>query len=80
MALLISIPVLSVLTSVFTPAGDIWEHLANTVLWKYVSNSLLLICGVSILVLIMGVPTAWVVSKYQFTGKRWFNVALFLPF
>ena len=36
-------------------------------------------CGVSISVLLLGVGTAWLVSRYEFTGRRIFDWLLMLP-
>ena len=55
--------------------GGIYE----TVLGKYIINTLLLMCGVSISVLLLGVGTAWLVSRYEFTGRRIFDWLLMLP-
>ncbi|MEW6490788.1 MAG: hypothetical protein AB1578_23105, partial [Thermodesulfobacteriota bacterium] len=40
-ALVLAVPVLVVVGSVFRPAGEVWRHLAATVLPEYVANSLL---------------------------------------
>lgn len=78
-AALVFLPVLVVLGSVFADAGEIWAHLADTVLTKYVTNSLLLMVGVGVGVLIIGVGTAWLVTMCQFPGGRIFEWALLLP-
>ncbi len=78
-ALLLSIPVLVVLGYLFEPAGEVWRHLAQTVLWDYVTNSLLLMVGVAIGVLILGVSTAWLTSMCQFPGRALFEWSLLLP-
>lgn len=78
-AALVFLPVLVVLGSVFSDAGDIWAHLAATVLTKYVTNSLMLMVGVGIGVLVLGVGTAWLVTMCQFWGVRVFEWALLLP-
>lgn len=78
-AILVCLPVLVVLGSIFANTGEIWAHLADTVLAKYVINSLMLMVGVGIGVLIIGVGTAWLVTMCQFTGSRVFEWALLLP-
>ncbi len=78
-ALLLSIPVVTVLSSVFLPASEVWQHLKATVLSNYISNSLLLVLGVSIGTLIIGVPMAWLCSVCEFTGRKFFSWALLLP-
>lgn len=79
-ALLISIPILTVVFSVFTPSGEIWNHLAETVLGDYVRNSLLLISGVSVGAILFGVSSAWLITMCEFPGRRIFEWASILPF
>lgn len=79
-ALLISIPILTVVFSIFTPAGEVWSHLANTVLDDYVLNSLILISGVSFGVIALGVSSAWLITMTDFTGRKVFEWASILPF
>jgi iron(III) transport system permease protein len=79
-ALLVSIPILSVLSSFFVSSGEIWAHLASTVLGDYVTNSLLLIIGVSFGVTITGVSLAWIITMCNFPGQKYFEWAAVLPF
>jgi iron(III) transport system permease protein len=78
-ALLISTPVLFVLSSIFADSSDIWSHLADTVLKDYLFNSAALMIGVTIGVLIIGVGTAWLTTMCSFPGSRIFEWALLLP-
>ncbi len=80
LAALVSIPVAVVLASVFAPAGEVWRHLADTVLATYVANSLWLMLGVGAGTLLIGVGAAWLVTMCQFPGRRTFEWALLLPF
>lgn len=76
---LVSIPVLVVLSSIFTASSEIWNHLAATVLPRYLANSLWLMLGVGISVLVIGVGTAWLVTLCRFPGSRLLEWALLLP-
>ncbi|MGB3572089.1 MAG: iron ABC transporter permease [Phormidesmis sp.] len=78
-AVLVCLPVLVVLGSVFANTGEIWAHLVDTVLAKYVTNSLILMVGVGIGVLTIGVGSAWLVTMCEFTGSQVFEWALLLP-
>ncbi|TVO62337.1 iron ABC transporter permease [Spiribacter vilamensis] len=78
-ALLVALPVLTVLVQVFVPAPDIWSHLAATVLSRYLLNTAGLVLGVGVGVLVMGVGTAWLVVMCRFPGQRIFEWALLLP-
>ncbi|MEP4925876.1 MAG: iron ABC transporter permease, partial [Balneola sp.] len=79
-ALLVSIPILAVLSSFFVSSGEIWSHLAETVLSDYISNSLLLIIGVSAGVVLTGVSLAWIITMCSFPGQKYFEWAAVLPF
>ncbi|MFM9817855.1 UNVERIFIED_CONTAM: iron ABC transporter permease [Spiribacter pallidus] len=78
-ALLVSLPVLTVLSQIFVPAPEIWSHLASTVLPRYLLNTAGLTLGVAVGVLVIGVGTAWLVVMCRFPGQRWFEWALLLP-
>lgn len=78
-ASLIAAPILVVLSSIFANEGEVWQHLASTVLPTYIFNSLALMVGVSIGVLAIGVGTAWLVSMCRFPGQAIFEWALLLP-
>ncbi|MCF7983711.1 MAG: iron ABC transporter permease [Thiohalocapsa sp.] len=78
-ALLLALPVVVVVGFVFVPAGDVWRHLAQTVLPDYIGNSLLLMLGVSAGTLIGGVGTAWLTSMCRFPGRGLFEWALLMP-
>ncbi len=79
MATLIAIPVVVVLLHVFVPTGDVWRHLASTVLPSYIGNSLWLMLGVGAGTLVIGVGTAWLVTMCRFPGRGIFEWALLLP-
>ncbi len=78
-AILLSIPIVSVLSSILLPASDVWIHLKSTVLSAYVINSILLVLGVSIGTLVIGISTAWLCSVCEFTGRKVVSWALLLP-
>lgn len=78
-AFLISTPIISVLSNIFADAGEVWKHLAETVLWTYISNSFWLMIGVGLGVLLIGVGTAWLVTLCRFPMRWLFEWALLLP-
>jgi len=65
--------------SVFSPAGEVWRHLAETVLTRYVVNSLWLMLGVGTGTFVIGVAAAWFVTMCRFPGRRVFEWALVVP-
>ncbi|MGB5832970.1 MAG: iron ABC transporter permease [Thiohalocapsa sp.] len=78
-ALLLALPILVVIGFVLVPAGDVWQHLAQTVLPDYLLNSLLLMLGVAVGTLIGGVGAAWLTSMCRFPGRGLFEWALLMP-
>lgn len=78
-AFLFILPLVVIVSYLFSTSSGLWQHLFNTVLTDYIINSLLLMAGVSIGVLLIGISTAWLTSIYDFPGKRLFVWALLLP-
>ena len=78
-ALLIIAPVFAIFYSAFLGDTSLWPHLFSTVLPRYISNTIILMLGVGLLSTLLGVSTAWVVTRYNFFGKKFFQWALLLP-
>jgi len=78
-AILFSVPTLTIFSFVFQPATDTWHHLYDTVLSEYLTNSILLVIGVSIGTLSIGVSSAWLTAMCNFPGKKIFAWTLLLP-
>ncbi|MGI5308164.1 ABC transporter permease [Rheinheimera sp. WS51] len=78
-ALILALPVLVVFASVFTPQYETWQHLRQTVLSDYVINSLLLAVGTGLGAVVIGTTSAWLISQYNFFGRRLLQWLLLLP-
>ena len=72
-ALLVSVPIVFVLSGVLRPAGEVWGHLADTVLWRYIGNTAWLMLGVGLGTALGGVGSAWLVTMCRFPGRRLFE-------
>ena len=72
-------PIAALVMTALGDSGGLWSHLVSTVLPRYVSNTLLLMAGVGVLAICFGVSTAWVVTRYEFPGRRLFEWMLLLP-
>ena len=72
-------PVLAVLVAAFGDSGGLWPHLYDTVLSRYISNTLILMAGVGVVAIGFGVSSAWVISRYDFAGRRILEWMLLLP-
>ena len=78
-AAIVAAPILVVALSWLTPAGEVWRHLVSTVLGELLLNTVVLMLGVGIGVFLLGAGLAWLVTMYDFPGRRLFDWALMLP-
>ena len=79
-AAVVLIPVGVVISSLFSPAGDIWLHLLETTLPRLLNNTFWLAFGVVAGTTLLGVSLAWFTAVYEFPGRKFFSWALLLPF
>ena len=79
-AAVVLIPVGIVISSLFSPAGDIWQHLVETTLPGLLNNTFWLALGVVVGTSILGVSLAWFTAVYEFPGRKIFSWVLLLPF
>lgn len=78
-AMIVLLPVLSVLWLAFHPTENIWPHLLATTLPRYLGNTLILMGAVGILTACIGTGAAWLVTMYRFPGQGWVQWALLMP-
>src|SRR5262245_31570388 len=78
-ALLAASPIAAVVGIALHSSGDVWAHLAATVLPGYLATTLALTALVALGVLVIGGGTAWLVTHCRFPGRRLFSVLLLLP-
>ncbi len=78
-AVLLTFPLLYVTYSAFTgdlsQAGNLW----NTRLPELLLNTIGLAMGVSLTTLTLGVSTAWIITRYQFWGRAFWDWGFVLP-
>ena len=79
-ALLVALPIAAVGSFVLAGgSAGTWAHLAATVLPDYISTTLWLCAGVGLGVSLLGVGSAWLVTRHEFAGRAVFEWALVLP-
>lgn len=78
-ALCVALPLCIVLSFLATTSSDVWRHLVDTLLLRYISNTLLLSFYVTIGVVCIGVPAAWIIAFYRFWGRTTLSWLLLLP-
>lgn len=77
--LVVATPLFTIIFKLFSPPGESWPHLVDTLLLDYFINTLALLLGVATVTFILGVSTAWIVSNFSFPGRRYFEWLLILP-
>src|SRR5215475_5009200 len=76
---LLMVPIVAVLSSFLTPAGEMWSHLWRTQLVELITNTVLLLAGLGSGTLVVGTGLAWLVVYHRFPGRAVFEWALILP-
>ena len=71
-AVLVLIPIGTVMLSFLTPAGEIWQHLVETTLSRLLLNSFWLALGVAVSSTLLGVSLAWFTAVCDFPGRKIF--------
>ncbi|WP_416897886.1 MAG: ABC transporter permease [Minwuia sp.] len=72
-------PIMAVFAAALGDSEGLWAHLASTLLPVYVANTVTLMAGTGAVSLAFGVGAAWLVSRYDFPGRRIMEWALLLP-
>ncbi|MGH1416663.1 MAG: ABC transporter permease [Pelagimonas sp.] len=78
-AVIVVAPILAVLGLAMFPKENIWPHLMSTTLPRYLRNTAILMVGVGALAAMVGTGAAWLISRYEFPGRRWMEWLLLLP-
>ncbi|CAH1681218.1 Iron ABC transporter permease [Hyphomicrobiales bacterium] len=74
-------PLLALLATALSSsqAAEIWPHLAANVLPTALVQTALLLAGIGLVSAVLGVGTAWLVTQFEFPGRRHFDWLLVLP-
>jgi iron(III) transport system permease protein len=78
-AALVCLPFVALLFEAVQGSQGLWSHLAASVLPKAFLDTAILLVGVGVLVASMGTGAAWLVTAYEFPGRRTMEWALLLP-
>src|SRR5690554_1200831 len=73
------LPLLALGWSALQGSEGLWSHIAVHVLPRSALNTILLLGGVGALVVAIGTGAAWLVTAYDFPGRRMVSWALLLP-
>jgi iron(III) transport system permease protein len=69
-AIIVAAPVASIAVLAFASSGDLWAHLLDYVLPRAARDTALLLAGVGAVAGLLGAGTAWLISMYDFRGRR----------
>lgn len=75
----LALPVMSIGFTLFNGPGETWGHIVAHLLPGYIYNTLFLVAGCSLLVLVIGVSTAWLVTRFEFPFRKQMEWLLILP-
>ena len=78
-ALAVSIPVLVIVWSIVQPSTEVWEELWATRLPGMIRDTTTLLVSVLVGTLLLGTSLAWLVTAYQFPGRRLLGWLLVTP-
>ena len=80
LTLVVILPIILIVIYALGAQSETLQHLKDTVLLGYVSNTAKLLFYVSILSLIFGVGSAFIVTFYEFKFQNIYAIGLILPF
>ncbi|MGO1078614.1 ABC transporter permease [Inquilinus sp. CA228] len=76
---LVALPVLALAWEALQGSTGLWPHLLAYVLPPALGQTAMLLLGVGAIVTVIGTSTAWLVTAYDFPGRRQLEWALLLP-
>lgn len=77
--LFLAFPIIFIGIELFAGPGDTWGHIVEFLLPEYIWNSLYLVLFCSLFVLILGISSAWLVSRFDFLFRKQMEWLLILP-
>lgn len=78
-ALVVLAPLLALAWTAAQGSDGLWSHIAANVLPQATKNTLALLLGVGVLAVVLGTGSAWLVTAYDFPGRKLMAWALLLP-
>jgi iron(III) transport system permease protein len=77
--ILVLAPIAALVALAAQGSGDLWPHLVANVLPVAFRDTAILIAGTAAVVVVVGVGSAWLVTAFDFPGRRYLDWALLLP-
>lgn len=76
---LILIPNIDTFLHIFYKGNENWKHIKEYMLRDYIKNTLIIVIFTGVFTSILGVTLSWLISAYDFKGRKIFKWALILP-
>src|SRR4051812_22195817 len=77
--ILLFLPNVSIVSGIFSPASENWEHIKEYMLLNYIKSSLTLVFFTALLTIAIGLSLAWLIAQYDFPLRNFMKWALILP-
>jgi iron(III) transport system permease protein len=77
--IVVLIPIGVLVAEILNPTTELWQRMWDTFLPRVLLNTLILVVGVGVGTFFIGTSFAWLVTAYDFPGRRWFEHLLLLP-
>ncbi|MEO0784599.1 MAG: iron ABC transporter permease [Pseudomonadota bacterium] len=77
---ILAVPLLAAaLSGVLAGGGEAWDHIVSTDLWRFTLTTIGMLALTGALILILAIPSAWLVTMHSFPGRGLFEWLLILP-
>lgn len=77
--ILLLLPNLNIIINLFGEASENWQHVKEYLLINYFHNSIILLLATGLFSAIIGSLLAWLISAYDFPGRKFLSWGLILP-
>jgi iron(III) transport system permease protein len=78
-ALIVILPIAGLALEALKGSAGLWAHLFSSILPVALVDTIILLIGVGVVTALLGTTTAWLVTAYDFPGRRVLEWALLLP-
>ncbi|WP_313200338.1 iron ABC transporter permease [Rhizobium sp.] len=78
-ALIVILPIAGLAVEALKGSVGLWAHLFSSILPVALIDTVILLLGVGVVTAVLGTTTAWLVTAYDFPGRRVLEWALLLP-
>lgn len=78
-ALIVMLPIAGLALEALKGSAGLWAHLFSSILPVALVDTVILLLGVGVVTAVLGTTTAWLVTAYDFPGRRVLEWALLLP-